>query len=728
MRKFLLLLVLFIYSTNLNAQDKSFRNKRYQWPEEKLKPIPVNPDFANEDAVILSEKTEIELIHNNLYDRYNYDYLLNKTLRIKFLTANGIEKFRRFSLPESNDPFSDNYKKPTDSTSHGHQPKGDFDFMNYFSARLVHADGTTSDLTITDSSEIESFFLNIYAKGQVYFANTSTSWPDKKAFAVHFNIMDIKPGDEVEIAYSVKHVFLANRIFFHGALPKQLCEVKLIYNSNLDLFFVTQFNNAMYIDSTNNYKKASYRWVYNNLPACIFEKGARPYKDLPHIAYYRHFKDYGEINPSTNEITVYKPYNWQVVLANGATFEDIDKERAMNEMLDKSTVSFNKFFSQQTNGIPDSLTLKKVLSVHDTLVEVFDYQDDDAYYKGLDLKKSRFSEFTDQHKLREISRYEIYERMFRKLYLKYATTVLLDKRLEAMDFNKFALPISLHHVFCVPTGKQTLFLNPKQHRFGWYANEFPFYLEDILLLQIPQRAESDANANIDWRTVDFKVSRTPYSSVNDNTRSTNVKVELNASSPVKFDARVSLKGQFSTLTRGFYLYNYVDYSVNDKYYHKIWNICDDVKPTWNVSSKSNNFPYDFNFTASYQSAKILTLENGCSKLSMKSWFPFITEMEATTSKRVLPYYFDFAGNDTYRYFIKCDKPVQIINAKDYERNVDTEYFTYLCKITQPQPDVIMIESMLVTKKEMIPPHLVNGYLEVCKSADALNKGSLEIKF
>ncbi|MEP7263607.1 MAG: hypothetical protein ABI772_03875, partial [Bacteroidota bacterium] len=236
----LLTLVLVVLFTTSQAQDKGYRNNKYKWPDGTISPIELLPEFSKDDAVILYEKTELELIHNKFYDRYNFDYLLTKKMRIKYLTQKGVDQFSKLCLPESFDPFSDYYIQPTDPVDHGHQPKGDFDLMNYFSARKINSDGTTTDLSVKDSSEVEAFYLNQYAKGALYFQNTSAAWPDKKAFAVHFSIPDIKPGDEVEIAYSVKHVYIANRIFFNSSISKQTCDFTLKYNNSVPLKLQTE--------------------------------------------------------------------------------------------------------------------------------------------------------------------------------------------------------------------------------------------------------------------------------------------------------------------------------------------------------------------------------------------------------------------------------------------------------------------------------------------------------
>jgi hypothetical protein len=720
------MLILSAFALTATGQNRSFKNNKFQWPEDRALPIAVDSQFFAEDAVILSEHSELEMIHNNQYDTYLYNVLLKKRMRIKFLTEEGVRKYSMVSLPESFDPISDHYRKPDLASTFGHQPKGDFDFMNYFVAVKINADGSRTPIAYTDSSETEDFYLNKYTKGELYFENTAIASPDKKSYAIHFKLSDLRPGDEVEIAYSVKHVFLTSRIFFHGTLPKQTTEFIFRYNSNQDLYFVSQFNNAMYTDSTNNYKMAEYRWVFNDLPGCLNETGARPYKHLPYISFYRHAKDYGDMNPATNEITVYRPYSWQIVMSRFATFSDENLETALNDMKDRSTLAFNRFYNARAFSKADSLPLFKVLSMHNAIVDSFSYQNDLDYYRGIDLRNKRFGEFTDNMTLREICRNEMYERIFRKLMIKYDFGYILDKRYEEMVVNRYAIPISLNNVYSISAGKQNVYFRPKLHRFGWYANEFPFYMEDVSVLLARQRIDDENQARYDWRSVDFLLSKTPFSTANENIRTTNVKVEMNKDdAELQFESKVSLKGQYSTLTRGYYQYDYKDHSVNPEYYHKVWE-AGDGKHSWTVTSTSDNFPFEFAFTSKYSSKSSVKKGQEELQLSMKNWFMHVTE-HIQDKKRNLPYYVDFRENDTYRYYIKCDQPITVLNASEFEHSVDNAYYNYVCRITQPQANVIMLESMLIRKAEVIPAEQVAAYAYLCRKINNLNNGVLRLK-
>ena len=62
----------------------------------------------------------------------------------------------------------------------------------------------------------------------------------------------------------------------------------------------------------------------------------------------------------------------------------------------------------------------------------------------------------------------------------------------------------------------------------------------------------------------------PHSYINDNTRKNNILVKINLDAlSASFDARINLSGQYSTLIRGLYQYNYQDETINKLYNKKI---------------------------------------------------------------------------------------------------------------------------------------------------------------
>ena len=66
--------------------------------------------------------------------------------------------------------------------------------------------------------------------------------------------------------------------------------------------------------------------------------------------------------------------------------------------------------------------------------------------------------------------------------------------------------------------------------------------------------------------------------------------------------------------------------------------------------------------------------------------------------------------------------------ESFEKDIDNEAGSYHCRISQPQSDVIMIESTLLIKNEKVNPAEVKGLEEIYNAARNLNVGLMEIKY
>lgn len=158
------------------CQSYKYRNYKFDWPKEKPTPIPIEEEFKNEDAVILEEKCIYNIAGNKvplfhfLKRRANYFYVeesnqglspvIQKHIRIKFLTPDGIKKYASIVLPESFDPSSDwNIVKRKDCDSL-FRPKGEFECIRYFSAKIIKPDGRIAKAIIDESTQVETNRVN----------------------------------------------------------------------------------------------------------------------------------------------------------------------------------------------------------------------------------------------------------------------------------------------------------------------------------------------------------------------------------------------------------------------------------------------------------------------------------------------------------------------------------------------------------------------------------------
>ncbi|MBL0072933.1 MAG: hypothetical protein IPP34_14460 [Bacteroidetes bacterium] len=121
------------------SQNLKYRQRTFDWPSTQVQKIPVNEEFKNEDVVILDEYTEMFILGGKMRISWNNVYF-KKHMRIKVLTKAGVQKISTINLPESMNPVSDLIRVSYTKRNQIHRPKGDYDCMDYFAARIIKPD------------------------------------------------------------------------------------------------------------------------------------------------------------------------------------------------------------------------------------------------------------------------------------------------------------------------------------------------------------------------------------------------------------------------------------------------------------------------------------------------------------------------------------------------------------------------------------------------------------
>ena len=91
---------------------------------------------------------------------------------------------------------------------------------------------------------------------------------------------------------------------------------------------------------------------------------------------------------------------------------------------------------------------------------------------------------------------------------------------------------------------------------------------------------------------------------------------------VNFNAKVNLSGQFSTMTRGYYLYQHIDSNVNPLYHRRICDINNSVSiKKCLVQKVIPDYPFAAYIQANYASNKIIdkTADKTYS-INLENWF------------------------------------------------------------------------------------------------------------
>lgn len=717
------------------AQSFSYRNNEFTWEQVKPSPINVDPIFAKEDAVILDENL-IYNISGNQTPLYNYLAqagntifvnqstqgkfpVVQKHVRIKFLTQSGIQKYSTIVLPETFDPQHEQMIVPIQKRKTRRRPRGEFECIRYFAARIHKADGREQEAKVEETTEKEI---------------VPTRSIDQTFYSWLFKITNLEPGDELEVDYSYEGTYTQNpssRIFFNGEMPKQNYQLTL-REKEKDLNMVFGHNGAGEADTM--YSKGSilkYRdfiFKRHNLSGGITETGARPAFQLPYISFYHHNLDYGQYANNSPVINSPLPYPWWFILSKMLSFQYENLKMKLS-WTDNSTTAINSFLNEERSKLPNASAAFLMSGIQHTINDSFDYEADNNYIEGSDSKLEKLGKNIDNKKLRFISRSRFYSELFLRLDTDYFLSLLPDKRSDILDPNQFETPNFESRFYALPVNNNYIFFYPKGSRFGYEANEFPFYHEGVLGALVPQRLPVSMKNDI-LPNVDYPFVMTPTSSYNENSRNTIAMVNASLDSlSMKANGKLKLSGQFSTLTRGYFLFGAMDTTVNTSYYKTVLDLADvGQKVSLTNINVSSLFPFEANFQFSFSKNNFITKESdGTYSFALDGWFNNITDTSFRAENRHLNYYPDFKSEDVHRFMIQFDHKIQLLETEQLTDTIKNVYGFYILKAEQKGEQNILIETSLIVNSDMITAEKANDVGDIFKAIQNWNKRRFKIK-
>ncbi len=691
MRLFPVILALLhlLFHLELNGQNLKYKKEVYKWPAEEPRVINTNPAFSKEDVVIVDEKVDMYIQEGK--ERLNYNNVFfHHYIRYRFLSEKGVQNHHVIDVPFSHYFQGDYRSVSVQKRGSIHRPKGDYNCIDYFSARIIKPDGRIVPAIFRDTIQIEGFDINMI---------------NRKVYSFHFIIENIEAGDDLEVQTGYREVYTMDTFFFHGPFAKQKTTYNVNYNSKFYKYYFLEHNGAK--GTVTPIKSGNYNeqisWSYTDLPGNMDESGAHPYKELPFVTFYQHDLNYGVWNEGMTAIQKYLPFTWEYVNLRFIAHEDQDPRDKLSRN-DKTTIAVRDFVSMVSVPVENKSTVDKMTNLHNEIALNFDYHRDDLFIMGTDFRMPRIPEFLDKKTLRQISRYDLYYKVLDRLQMEYYITFLLDKRINAINFDKYEGIRSSDLSFVLIDGKTPHYFIPKYHRYGFFANELPFYYEDTKCILIPQKVPYAEKSKI-VKTIKFANVVTPYSSIVENSRNTNVLVSASLDAlHAQFKATVKLSGQFSTMTRGIYLHEFSDTTASMVYGEKVYDKIPGVTGFESiVNSVDSLYPFKSEITSLYNSNQVIRKANEKQyAVNMKGWFNHIADTLLSSHNRTLAWFPDFVHQDRYKYFVKFNTAVNLIRFPD-PVEIQNEHCVYKFNISLVQEDVILIESAFVMKSEMIPP-------------------------
>lgn len=737
------------------------------WQVQQPTFAPIDTMFRQDDAVILSEKNEWTM--NDI----EYSTIFKKHIAIQFLTPQGLAKYNRINIPETTDPQREYADLPLSKREAMHRPKY-FDLeLLYITARLIKPDGTVRFITLQDSIETENLWFNAF---------------EYRAYSYHFSCRQAEVGDilEVQYQYYLPFVFDYRRLFFHGNLPKQEYELQINYHPRQYYIWQAQ-NGAHYTDSVKTDKNTRLTWHYKNLPACIDEANAQPHRDLPHIQYYIHNKNFGEWDEL--KITKYMPYTWTYFTHDQVGFRSSVKYKHKTK-LNRKEVALNQFYEKY--GSDTLLPLPRWAKIQQDLNDNFNYQAladatmnidprmqqltqfplNQAPINRLILNRRQLNQSPLQKLLKEMTNgymyngiidiliddptmqlnvesgrnmsaaqlenipealnkqllkntnvQSIYTGLLNRLDAPYYKVLLNDRRVASLNTDQFQPLWGENRLWAMHIKGNIFYITPKNRRFGYQLNELPFYLENIPSVHIAQLTDSYKNPDV------MLFYSTPNSDIRDNMRTTDVKMNIKlAQKEAKCEAKVVLNGQYSTLIRENYLYGTQDSSINQQYYQRPDQLSTRTTAAQPIiEKKETQFPYKTQVRLVYNDNTLLAKPNDTIyTLSLKGLIQHVIDTKLTAQKRDLPYYADFKGIDIFRYQIIFDQPIKLQNAHELATIINNKFGTYHFKITQANPQTLSLQSEFITRTDRIAPEHIADVAQIFEAIKIIDKQKIRI--
>lgn len=658
---------------------------------------------------IINEKINLKIQGAKSYLLY---IQFDKKIRFKITDQRGLDYLKHLSLPET---FDSSYFRHS-AESRNLQTLYSEIKINFLESTIFRPDG--SQQTNTIKNEVENVKMTM----------ENDLYGNYKKF--HYSIEDIKVGDEVEIRFNYdvpfrdnELHFLSYRIFFNSTIYKESYELNIAHKDGLNVS-VFDHNQAK-PDSTFIINRTKvYSWKRKHLKGNLLEECGRPYLSLPYIILSIKPLAYSYSLPdSFNDefLPTYALYSANKEFKHWSMIRSIDQGLKLRQF-----VMIDKFIAENSEGIESDTTGYNTLKqLKNTIASDFTYMNDVDFFKGWDERDPRIGTHLLDKKIREISRYEVYIAIIRKLKLNYYTAYLADVRTGILD-KEFLKPMDDSDYLLVAFTRDgsPQYIYPKTSNFGLYLNEYPFYFENTYARLIHL---SDYMSYREKIKSNLRQATLPNSTFNDNYRRSNALASVDLKQgTIHFKTKVDLSGQYSTMTRGIYKCNYKDLTVNPTYHDKVWEIGDSVTLIDSaLQQKNEEYPFNCSLVSNYKSEELIAKTQDTISIDLGDLFKHIIAENIDPKSRTLDFYPDFLGSDSYNYVFKFKQEVKLIHSNT-PINIKNDFGEYVFTIDQLSNNSIKVSSYLAVMNGKIEADHIENVSEIFSEVKNLAEKSLSL--
>lgn len=665
--------------------------------------------FAYEDAVIFEEKINYEIAGKKIDF---IEFVISKSIMIDLKSQKAVDYFANYVLTKLEDPLYVAHAP----TGRNYSPLFSNLKVNYFEVNKVLADGEREEIKTKASYN------------DFYSSSLLDDFYDKY-YEITYHIDGLNIGDTIIIEYSYTIPYnenffklSSNRFFFNSNIYKEKTSVKLSHNNRLKST-INYYNDAKPDTIVKGETFTNYVWELVDLQPNIFEEGSKAYKELPYVVYSLFPYDLLYELPNSFQ-EEFLPYYSILSYLREKKFLAL-LESAYQGVNNKQFSQTRKYIGAMTSSLPkDSKGEEKIKQIHNDIALNFQFSNDIDYFKKKDTRNPRMGDYITKKTIRDIKRYDVYAFILFELKHQFYTVYLADHRYGVISEDYFKPMSESDYLFSVLTEDRVHFLYPKKSRFGYLFGEIPFYFQntDSRFVHLSDYRAHEQAVNTEMRKVEM-----PISGINDNYRKTNTLVNVNLqNNTVQFNARINLSGQYSTMTRGVYQYNVKDETINPIYNQKIWENISGANDTSAQAEITNKeFPFNANVNASFTSSELIQQNGDRLSIDLSNWFKHIIYPAMDTKNRTLDFYPDFQMRDTYVYFLKFDKEVQLAEGFD-NIEINNDFGELEISINQMDPHSIKITSSFAVVAQKIKSEEIEQVKEIYEAIEKTNKYHLKL--
>jgi hypothetical protein len=638
--------------------------KEFKWPDKFINYKELPDSLKNNDAVVLKEQLTVT-------ETYIY-----RRVAIKILNQKGLDAFKKIQLPENFDLTNyPNFNKQGRFKNRSIAYISNYSII-FFAARIITLNKNVVELP----SE-----FNI---DKAYWIGSNGQKINDYIYDFKINVLEV--GDILEYTYRANVNFRTrqNIIYPNSFYPK------LDYNLKIDWTTPYNANRKPYTIHYNYLKGINY---IENLPVGSV---------LPNVPInYGYYKSSDYLLRQCVEDGFSYKWRFGIDTLYNHHFDNYHESirKYIQKLKEGKTNSANDDFLNQWM---DSLNNLKYISTENE-------NSGEGYSNFLP-----FPGLFANNEIKERSVLKNYEDILTERKEFFYNGIIIDKRLSAVNTFDRKHVILEDTIFVIPHKNAYRYVVPRYNGLKYFPDELPFYFEGTTCMLIP--CYNCVGNNIYNNMI---MIYTPVSGFKENARTEAALFKVNLDS-LKITAviRETLDGQLSTILRHLYNRETIDSTISERYFKK----CTEKPTASNIKIISGSASEIFPPSHSYHCTENINLiTKGI--IDLHDWFSFPFKKEDYQQLPTHDFYIDFQYTDVYHFMFELNKPTEIINSSELNKNLNNDYFEVISNIEKKNESDYLLNVSIKVKKNIIPEKDGQKLMEFVNMLDEINNYKLLLR-